>query len=139
MIESPGQQDLIVVTGASTGIGAATARELAKRGFHVLAGVRRDQDANAIKSSNIEPLIIDITNPDQIQRFAHRVHEDPQGRKLRALINNAAVQANVPVEMFSLEEWRRMFEVNLFGQVAIIQALLPALFVAKVEYLTLAQ
>ena len=56
-------QEIAVITGASTGIGAATARELARRGFHVLAGVRRDRDAHAIRGPGIEPLIIDVTNP----------------------------------------------------------------------------
>ena len=50
---------------------------------------------------------------------------------MRALVNNAAVQANVPIEAFAIDEWRRMFEVNLFGHVAVIQALLPALIRSK--------
>jgi NAD(P)-dependent dehydrogenase (short-subunit alcohol dehydrogenase family) len=120
-----------VITGASTGIGAATARELARRGFHVLAGVRRDRDADAIRGPGIEPLIIDITNPDHIHALASRVHGDPQRRPVRALVNNAAIQINVPVEAFAIDEWRRMFEVNLFGHVAVTQALLPALFRSK--------
>ena len=60
-----------------------------------------------------------------------RVHEDQQGRALRALANNAAIQANVPIEAFAIDEWRRMFAVNLFGQVAVTQALLPALLRSK--------
>jgi NAD(P)-dependent dehydrogenase (short-subunit alcohol dehydrogenase family) len=67
------------------GIGAATARELARRGFHVLAGVRRDHDADAIRGPGIEPLIFDITHPDHIRALADRVHGDPQGRAVRAL------------------------------------------------------
>jgi NAD(P)-dependent dehydrogenase (short-subunit alcohol dehydrogenase family) len=128
---SPETQEIAIVTGASTGIGAATARELARRGFHVLAGVRRDRDADAIRGPGIEPVIIDITHPDHIQALATRVHEDPQGRAVRALVNNAAVQANVPIEAFAIDEWRRMFEVNLFGHVAVTQALLPALIRSK--------
>lgn len=120
-------QEIIVVTGASTGIGAAAARELAARGFHVLAGVRRELDADAIRRPGIEPLILDITHPDDIQALANRVREDPQRRALRALVNNAAIQANVPIEVFPIEQWRRMFEVNLIGQVAMTQALLPDL------------
>lgn len=116
-----------MVTGASTGIGAATARALAGRGFHVLAGVRREQDADAIRGPGVEPLILDITEPDHIEALAARVYDDPQGRVVRALVNNAAIQANVPIEVFAIDQWRRMFEVNLFGQVAVIQALLPAL------------
>ena len=67
MTSSPESQEIAVITGASTGIGAATARELARRGFHVLAGVRRDRDADAIRGPGIEPLIIDITNPDHVR------------------------------------------------------------------------
>ena len=124
-------REIAIVTGASTGIGAATARELARRGFHVLAGVRRDRDADAIRGPGIEPLIIDITIPDHIQALATRVHGDPQGRAVRALVNNAAIQANVPIEAFAIDEWRNMFEVNLFGQIAVTQALLPALIRSK--------
>lgn len=121
------ETELVVVTGASTGIGAATAREMAQRGYHVLAGVRRERDADAIRAANVEPLILDITNSVHIRALASRVSEDPQGRPLRALVNNAAVQANVPIEVFGIEQWRDMFEVNLFGHVAMIQALLPKL------------
>ncbi|HEX4559928.1 MAG TPA: SDR family NAD(P)-dependent oxidoreductase [Mycobacterium sp.] len=131
MTASPEIQEIAVVTGASTGIGAATARELARRGFHVLAGVRRDRDADAIRGPGIEPVIIDITNPDHIGALVTRVQGDPQGRAVRALVNNAAIQANVPVEAFAIDDWRRMFEVNLFGQVAVIQAFLPALIRSK--------
>jgi NAD(P)-dependent dehydrogenase (short-subunit alcohol dehydrogenase family) len=124
-------QELAVLTGASTGIGAATARELARRGFHVLAGVRRDRDADAIRGPDIEPLITDITDADHIQALAARVHGDSQGRAVRALVNNAAIQVNVPIEAFVIDEWRHLFEVNLFGHVAVTQALLPALIRSK--------
>src|SRR5262249_31383445 len=77
MTASPAIQEIAIITGASTGIGAATARELARRGFHVLAGVRRDRDADAIRGPGIEPLIIDITNPDHIRSLATRAHGDP--------------------------------------------------------------
>ena len=53
MTASPEIQEIAIITGASTGIGAATARELARRGFHVLAGVRRDRDADAIRGPGI--------------------------------------------------------------------------------------
>ena len=124
-------QEIGIITGASSGIGAATARELARRGFHVLAGVRRGQDADAIRGPGIEPLIIDITSPDHIRALADRVHGDPQGRAVRALVNNAAVALNAPVEAFAIDEWRRLFEVNLFGHIALTQTLLPALIRSK--------
>jgi NAD(P)-dependent dehydrogenase (short-subunit alcohol dehydrogenase family) len=131
MTASSGTRELVVITGASTGIGAATARELARRGFHVLAGVRRGRDADAIRGPGVEPLIIDITNPDHILALKTRVLEDPQGGVMRALVNNAGVGVNVPVEAFAMDEWRRLFEVNLFGHVAVTQALLPALIRGK--------
>ena len=115
----------VVVTGASTGIGAASARELARRGFHVLAGVRRDRDADALRAPGIEPVILDITRPEHIAELGERV--DARAGGLGALVNNAAVSANAPVETLPLDEWRRLFEVNLFGHVAVTQALLPAL------------
>ena len=131
MTASSETRELVVITGASTGIGAATARELARRGFHVLAGVRRDRDADAIRAPGIEPVTIDVTNAEHIQALATRVYEDPQGREVRALVNNAGIGVNVPVEAFAIDEWRRLFEVNLFGHIAVTQALLPALIRSK--------
>jgi NAD(P)-dependent dehydrogenase (short-subunit alcohol dehydrogenase family) len=123
----PDRRELIVVTGASTGMGAATARELARRGFHVLAGVRREVDAEALRGEGIEPHILDITVESDVAAIADRVAADPLGRPLRALVNNAGIAVNAPVEALPIGEWRRVFEVNLFGHVAMIQALLPAL------------
>jgi NAD(P)-dependent dehydrogenase (short-subunit alcohol dehydrogenase family) len=131
MTVSSQSREIVVITGASTGIGAATASELARRGFHVLAGVRRDRDADAIRGPGVEPLIIDITNPDHIRALATRVHADPQGRAVRAVVNNAGIGVNAPFEAFAIDEWRNLFEVNLFGHVAVTQALLPALIRSK--------
>ncbi|NJP32873.1 SDR family NAD(P)-dependent oxidoreductase [Micromonospora sp. HSS6-12] len=122
-------QKLIVVTGASTGMGASAARELACQGFHVLAGVRRDRDADAIRSTGIEPVILDITKSEQADALAARVAGDP--RALHALVNNAGIQVNAPVEALPMEQWRWVFEVNLFGHIAVTQALLPALLRSK--------
>lgn len=123
----PEIQGLVVVTGASSGIGAATARELAKRGYHVLAGVRRTSDADVLRTTNLEPMLLDITNDADVAALLKHITEDPKRRPLRALVNNAGVGVNAPVEVLPLTEWRRIFEVNLFGHVAMMQALLPAL------------
>ncbi|WP_413105435.1 SDR family oxidoreductase [Streptomyces sp. Inha503] len=122
-------QGLVVVTGASTGMGAATARELARRGFHVLAGVRRDSDSETLRAAGVEPVIVDITNPDHVAALAARVEQDE--RPLRAVVNNAGIPGAGPVEVTPLNEWRRIFEVNVFGHVAVTQALLPALVRGK--------
>ncbi|MEE6139933.1 SDR family NAD(P)-dependent oxidoreductase [Mycobacterium sp. 050128] len=128
------QDELIVVTGASTGMGAATAKELARKGFHVLAGVRREADADALKAEglqSLEPHILDITVESDVAAIADRVAHDPRHRPLRALINNAGIAINAPVEALPLEQWRHQFEVNLFGHIAMTQALLPALLLSS--------
>jgi NAD(P)-dependent dehydrogenase (short-subunit alcohol dehydrogenase family) len=107
-------------------MGAATARELARRGFHVLAGVRRDSDADVLRAPGIEPVILDITDPDHIKALKARV-----GDTLKAVVNNAGIAVNAPVEALPMSEWRRLFDVNLFGHIAVTQALLPALLRGK--------
>ncbi|MCU1404867.1 MAG: Dehydrogenase [Glaciihabitans sp.] len=117
----------MVVSGASTGMGAATARQLASLGYHVLAGVRRETDGNAIRSDGIEPVILDVTRPDHIADLVERISSDPTHRQLRAIVNNAGISIYAPVEALPLDRWRQLFEVNLFGHVALTQALLPFL------------
>src|SRR5271156_7115958 len=95
---SSDRRELIVVTGASAGMGAATARELAHKGFHVLAGVRRDVDADALRADGIEPHILDITVESDVVAIADRVARDPLRRPLRALIHNAGIPINAPGE-----------------------------------------
>lgn len=131
MTNSLREQEIVVVTGASSGIGAATAKEMAQRGYHVLAGVRREQDANELRTANIEPVILDITSQSDITAVADRINNDPLGRPLRALVNNAGKGANAPVEVFDLQAWRELFEINYFGHIAITQKLLPKLISSK--------
>ncbi len=127
-MSSNNRNELIVVTGASTGIGAATVKELAHRGFHVLAGVRREVDAAALRAiDGVEPCVLDITVDSDVTAIAQRVAGDSLGRPLRALVNNAGIAINAPVETLPIAHWRRQFEVNLFGHIAITQALFPAL------------
>jgi NAD(P)-dependent dehydrogenase (short-subunit alcohol dehydrogenase family) len=122
-----GRTRLALVTGASSGIGEATAHALATRGFHVLAGVRRLVDPDRVAVDGVEPVILDITDPGQVSAVAQRIESDSDGRPLAALVNNAGIAVNAPVEGIPMDEWRRQFEVNFFGHVAVIQALLPAL------------
>lgn len=130
-------EELVLISGASTGMGAATARELARRGYHVLAGVRRDSDADALRGPRIEPVILDITDPAQIEAVAGRITGDPAGRPLRAVINNAGVAVNAPVELLSMAQWRHQFEVNFFGHVAVTKAVLPALYAGSGRVVTI--
>jgi NAD(P)-dependent dehydrogenase (short-subunit alcohol dehydrogenase family) len=71
--------------------------------------------------------MLDITEPGHVASLVERISDDPDARPLRALVNNAGVSVYAPVEAFPLDEWRRLFETNLYGHVAMSQALLPAL------------
>jgi NAD(P)-dependent dehydrogenase (short-subunit alcohol dehydrogenase family) len=121
------KNEIVVVSGASTGIGAATARALAAMGYHVLAGVRTDGEADAVRAEHIEPVTLDITVPGHVEALAERIAGDGERRVLRALINNAGIEVNAPVEVLPLDLWREQFEVNVFGHIAMIQKLLPLL------------
>ena len=113
---------LALVTGTSTGIGRATAIHLAARGFEVLAGVRRPEDA----PPGLEPLVLDVTSERDVAAAAQRV-----GGSLGALVNNAGIAVDGPVEVLAVDDWRRQLEVNLIGPVALTRALLPALLAAR--------
>ena len=115
----------VVVTGASSGIGEATARTLAQAGFEVLAGVRKDEDAERAGAlhDRVEPVKVDVTDQGTVDQLAERIGDQP----LAGLVNNAGISVSGPLEFVPLEEWRRQLEVNVIGQVAVTQALLPAL------------
>jgi NAD(P)-dependent dehydrogenase (short-subunit alcohol dehydrogenase family) len=113
---------LALVTGASSGIGRACATHLASRGFDVLAGVRNEADA----PPHTEPIRLDVTRAEDIAAAAERV-----GTSLHALVNNAGIAVNGPIEVVPVEDWRHQLEVNLIGQVAVTRALLPALLTAR--------
>jgi NAD(P)-dependent dehydrogenase (short-subunit alcohol dehydrogenase family) len=106
-----------LVTGASSGIGAACAERLARSGWRVLAGVRREGDA----PEGTEELLLDVTDAAQIQAASEGVEE------LHGLVNNAGVALGGPLEFVPLDELRKQLEVNVVGQVAVTQAFLPAL------------
>ncbi|MGR6924494.1 SDR family oxidoreductase [[Actinomadura] parvosata] len=121
-----------MVTGASSGIGQATAIRLANSGYHVFAGVRKEADGAALQhqaGGAVTPLILDVTDEPAI-REAAKVIED-SGLPLAGLVNNAGIGLTWPVEAIPLETLRWQYEVNVFGQVAVIQAFLPALRRAK--------
>ena len=114
----------IVVTGASSGIGRATALRLAARGHRVLAGVRRDADGQALvaQDATIEPIVLDVTDSAHVAALGERV----AGTPLTGLVNNAGIAVAGPLEAVPLDELRRQYEVNVFGQIAVTQAVLPA-------------
>ena len=112
----------VVITGASTGIGRATALRLARAGFAVLAGVRREEDGADLRAQDgrIEPVLVDVTDAGQIARLAARVGAAP----LAGLVNNAGIAVAGPLEGVPIDLVRRQYEVNVFGLLAVTQALL---------------
>jgi NAD(P)-dependent dehydrogenase (short-subunit alcohol dehydrogenase family) len=112
----------VLVTGASSGIGLASALRLARAGWHVYGGVRTDADAAALREQGIEPIELDVTDAEQVAAAAETV-----GAELHGLVDNAGIAIAAPLELVPLEELRHQLEVNVVGQVAVLQALLPAL------------
>jgi NAD(P)-dependent dehydrogenase (short-subunit alcohol dehydrogenase family) len=116
----------IIITGASTGIGAATALDLAKRGHQVFACVRKTQDGERLLSLNntISILEMDVTREDSIQQSFEIFSKDKKNHEV-VLINNAGIAVSGPVESVSLNDFRKQFEVNFFGLIAVTQKFLP--------------
>jgi len=116
----------IVITGASSGIGAACAIRLDRIGFRVFAGVRKPADGEALQekaSERLTPVLLDVTSEHSIARAVRAIGDAP----LAGLVNNAGIVVAGPVELVPIAEWRKQFEVNVIGQVAVTQAFLPAL------------
>jgi NAD(P)-dependent dehydrogenase (short-subunit alcohol dehydrogenase family) len=120
----------VLVTGASKGIGEACALRLARDGFRVYAGVRRDEDGIALIGHGgdaIVPVMLDVTNADHIADVAARIDDECGERGLQALVNNAGIAVAGPLEFLPLDELRRQLEINFTGQLAVTQASLPLL------------
>jgi NAD(P)-dependent dehydrogenase (short-subunit alcohol dehydrogenase family) len=119
----------VLITGASTGIGRATALRLDGAGWRVFAGVRREADAEGLRvaaTGRLEPVTLDITDAAQIAAAAERIAGEAEGG-LDGLVNNAGVAIPGPLETLPIEDFRRQVEVNLTGQVAMTQAVLDSI------------
>lgn len=123
------QLKYVLITGASTGIGLITATALAKKGYYVFAGVRKDDDAQKIRtlSSNIHPLILDVSKNGHIEQAFHSITQICKINGLYALINNAGLNYVTPFELAEEEEIRNITEVNVIGLAKITQAFIPLL------------
>jgi NAD(P)-dependent dehydrogenase (short-subunit alcohol dehydrogenase family) len=119
----------VVITGASTGIGAGCAIGCAQQGMTVFAGVRdlRAGEALHAKEGAIIPLQLDVTDDESIKRAADTVRQRVGGAGLAGLINNAGIAIGSPLEVIPLSQLRKQLEVNVIGQIAVTQAFLPLL------------
>ncbi len=118
----------IFVTGASTGIGRATALELAKLGYPVFASVRQKKDADDLQkaaSGKLTPVLMDVMDEDSIARARDQIAGALDGKGLWGLVNNAGISFRAPLEYTPLADFRRLYDANVFGLLAVTQAFLP--------------
>lgn len=114
----------VLVTGAARGIGKSIVEHLSCRGWDVIAGVRSQQDAVAITKANprISAVILDVTDADHIAALNESLPE-----RLDAIVNNAGIAVSGPMEAVTADGWRKQLEINVIGQLAVTQAVLPRL------------
>lgn len=120
----------VVVTGASAGIGYACAEELIRQGFHVFAGVRKDEDAARLKQTfgdAVTPLQLDVRDPDEVWEAADAVRAALNGRTLAGLVNNAGVPSGGPLLHTPIHDIAKVLDVNLLGVLRCCQAFGPLL------------
>lgn len=117
----------VVVTGASSGIGEATALHLDEIGLRVFAGVRRDADGAVLAqraSERLTPIRLDVTDEEDLAAVADLIDRETSG-KLYGLINNAGLSVNGPLELMPGDQVRKMMDVNVIGLMAVTRAFLP--------------
>jgi NAD(P)-dependent dehydrogenase (short-subunit alcohol dehydrogenase family) len=120
----------VVITGASTGIGWATAKLLLDRGFRVFGSVRKQADAVRLRSefgANFTPLIFDVTDEAAVLAAAREVRNSLNGETLAGLVNNAGIAVAGPVLELAADEFRRQMDVNVVGPIITTQAFGPLL------------
>jgi NAD(P)-dependent dehydrogenase (short-subunit alcohol dehydrogenase family) len=128
--EIPKITRFVLITGSSTGIGKACAVALSRKGFSVLAGVRKMEDGEKLKliaGPDLQGIQLDIADTQSIMAAAAKISELTGNAGLAGLVSNAGIGVPGPIEFLTRDDWRRQFEVNLFGHVELTSALLPAL------------
>lgn len=118
------------VTGSSSGIGEAAALHLDRLGHRVFAGVRRDEDGEALErkaTGQLVPVICDVTDDASVTAAIERIGGEVGETGLDGLVNNAGVARAGPLEHLPMDEWREQFDINVFGQIAVTKAAMPLL------------
>jgi NAD(P)-dependent dehydrogenase (short-subunit alcohol dehydrogenase family) len=120
----------VVITGASTGIGRATAKLLLDRGFRVFGSVRKQADADRLGGefgANFTPLLFDVTDEAAVKAAAAAVRAALRGETLAGLVNNAGVAVAGPMLEIPVEQFRTQLDINVIGPVIATQAFAPLL------------
>src|SRR6478672_5416541 len=115
----------VLVTGAGRGIGKSIAEHLARHGWDVIAGIRNERDAAALTVLNpqrISSVILDVTDAGHIAAL-----DESLPQRLDAIVNNAGIAVGGAMETVTSDEWRKQLEINVIGQLAVTQAVLPRL------------
>lgn len=115
----------VLITGAAGGVGVALTRELVERGYRVYAAARQADDPRLLDIPGVRRLALDVTDPESIAAAVHTVEAAEQG--LAALINNAGIIVQGPVELLRFDELHTAFDVNVIGPAAVTSAFLPLL------------
>lgn len=119
-----------LITGTSTGIGAACVARLTAHGWTVYAGVRRAEDGERLRRTygdRVLPVTLEVTEPADVRRVLHDITASVGGAGLQGLVNNAGIGIGGPVEYVSDADWRRVFDVNLFAVVHLTREAMPLL------------
>lgn len=120
----------ILITGASTGIGLACTEKFIDEGYTVYGSLRKQSDADRLSQEHGEhfrPLLFDVTDQDAITSEANKLTNELDGEGLKLLINNAGIAVTGPVELLDVDAFRKQYEVNFFGLIAVTKAFLPLL------------
>ena len=124
----------VLITGVSTGIGYGAAKELIRRGYTVFGSVRKNEDADRVKSelgAGFLPLLFDVADAAAVDRAVTEVKGQCNGQGLGGLINNSGISVPGPIELLSVEDIARNFDVNVFGVLRVTKAFLPLLGAEK--------
>ena len=124
----------VLVTGASTGLGLHCSVELAKNGWRVFAGFRKESDADKLRelgSGNLTPVLLDVTDYETVHTAVAVVRDKVGDDRLDGLVNNAGISIQGPLEFLPIETLEKQLAVNVTGQVAVTQACLPLIRRAK--------
>ena len=127
---SNSMKNAIIITGVSTGIGLELAKSFAKKGYQVFGSVRKLEDADVLMDEfpdNFLPLVFDLTDYPAIEAAFEEIKDLLKGEALVGLINNAGIAVTGPLMQLLIDDFKRQFEVNLFGLIKVTQTFLPLL------------